>query len=100
MEVTTVIAFTDRWLKIFCSFERTSLSLEAHHSPSSCLIAFQRFNVTVEGSNVLAVESNKTRALVEEFFDLSGCRIEGKMVLTVSPQQNIIVVNVLHFILY
>lgn len=100
VEVTTFIVFTDRWLKIFSRFERTSLTLESHHSPSSCLIAFQRFNVTVQGSNVLAVESNLTKALSEGFYDLSGCRISGKMDLNGSLQQNIIVVNLLHFILY
>lgn len=36
----------------------------------------QRFNVTVEGSNVLAVESTETQ---KQFYDLSGCRISGKI---------------------
>lgn len=49
---------------------------------------------------MLAVESDQTQALSEEFYDLSGCRISGKMALNGSSQQNIIVVNVLHFILY
>lgn len=97
-DITTAFLFTDRWLKVFSRHERNSLTLESHHSHSSCSIAFQRFNVTVQGSNVLTVESTKTSALSQVFYDLSGCRISGKMDLNGSSQQKMIVVNVLHFI--
>lgn len=40
------------------------------------LIALQRFNVTVQGSNVLAVEIE--RKIVPESYDISGCRVSGK----------------------
>lgn len=40
---------------------------------------------------MLAVESNVTDVLSQEFYDLSGCRTPGKMVLNGSSQQNICV---------
>lgn len=69
-------------------------------SPSSRSIAFQRFNVTVEGAVVLQVESNITRALSKVFYDLSGCRVSGKVDLNGTLQKNILGASVLNLILY
>lgn len=57
----------------------------------------QRFNLTLEGSNILEIESNSASEL---YFDLSGCRISGKINTHGSSQQNLIVVIVLHFVMY
>lgn len=85
-------------MNILRRYETTLLTVEPHLSLTSCLIAFQRFNVTVQGSVALEVESNKTKVLSEVFYDLSGCRISGKTGLNGSSQQTILDAIVLNSI--